>query len=265
MVKRLEETDRDILEFRPSIDFVEPDAEEGVIQPQDDRLQLEDIESERDSVKRLATAVNALATATQARIDDKAKNMIIKLDRNVDQDAIQAMRRKFPDANPLEITYDQYRKVKEDIRNAGRAVGLQGSVSPSEISAARDQAAAAGTNAGTNLGGFGTDDARFGLLRPELDARSQVIQPLDIEKLQISLICILVNFIWKNFIRVIFKPIAIPPPFGPSLADLLPKRLCNPGSNIEIPGLFLLGDNKIPDLLSGKAADKAKQDAGLNQ
>lgn len=258
---RLDDADRGILEFRPEIQFVEPDAEPATPNPVPvpvERLQLEDVEAERERIKKIAKAVNALAVATQARLDERAKDMKIKLDLNADQDVIQAMRRRYPNDDPTEITYQQYRNCRNNIRNKGVEIAGQATTTPDLVAAARDAALAAGPNAGTQLGGYGTEEAATGQLRPELNTRATIIPPLNVEEFQIDMICILVNFIWKIFIKPIFKPIAIPPPFGPSLADLLPDQLCDPGIKMTIPGLFILGD-KPDDLLKGVVAQQASQ------
>jgi len=244
MVKRLDQTDRGILTFRPNIAFVEPDAQDGVIDAVEERLPFEDVQDGRQQLKQFAKAVNVMAAAIQARADERAKNLVIKLDRNVDADTCQAMLRKFPDAPCDEITYDQYRQVKADIRDKGIAVGRQGIIQPDEVQKARDEL-------NTFIpGGFGTDLANNGGLRPELDERATIIPAVNVEEVQISLICILVNFIWKNFIKII-----IPLPG-------LPDKLCDPGADIEIPGLFILGD-PASDLLTGKVADQASEEAGI--
>lgn len=264
MTKRLDDFDRDLLAFRPNITFIEPDQEPGLIEPIETPLQLEDVQEARARIKQLAQAVNTMATAIQARADQRAKDMVIQLDPKADQDVIQAMRRKFPSTpeaedqgkpiDPTRITYAQYRQVKDDIRGLGIAAGRKPIVQPEDVKKARDER-------DTFIpGGFGTDKANNGGLRPELDTRAQVMEPLDIEEIQINLICILVNFIWKNFILPVFKPIGIPG-LG-SLADAMPKKLCNPGADIEIPGLFILGDG-IPDLLTGKVAEQAGAEAGI--
>lgn len=266
MVKRLDPEDRNLLEFRPSIRFIEPEVISEVIEPIEE-LQSEDIKDKRRQVKQLAKAVDILATTIQAMVDDKAKNMKIKLDPAVDPAAVAAMNRKFPGENSEEITYDQYKRVKDDLRELGNEIGKKALVTPEQIADERDDADLAQQNKTSNriaqMGGFDTPEAMNGGLRPELQSVTQIIPPIDIAKIQIDLICVLVNFIWKVFIKSVFKPIAIPPPFGPSLADLLPDKLCDPGGDIELPGLFMLGDDKLPDLLSGAAADSAKTAAGI--
>lgn len=255
MAKRLDSVDRGILQFRPNIIFVEPDAEPGVIDPvSDDRLPFEDLQVHRARIKQFAKAVNTMAAAVQARADERAKDLIIKLDRKADQDAIQAMRRKFPDADPYAITYDQYRAVKDSIRQKGIEIGRQGIVQPDEVQKARDELE-------TFIpGGFGTELAETGGLRPELDTRVQIIPPIDLEEMQINLICILVNFIWKNFL----KPFIVTNagiPVGLAF-KALPDQICDPGADIAIPGLFILGQEP-DDLLTGVLAAEKTIEAGL--
>jgi hypothetical protein len=260
MAGELDDLDRGILEFRPQIQFIEPDIEPGIyndIPAPIEKLSLEEVQDRRERVKQIAQAVDALAAATQVRLDDKAKDMFIQLDPNADQDVIQAMRRKHPDADPTRITYEQYRQCRDNIRNRGIEISKQAITTPELVDQAREDALKDGSSAGSQLGGFGTEEARTGQLRPELDERATIIQPLNVEEFQIDMICILVNFIWKNFVLPVFKPITIPPPFGKSLADFLPEKLCEPGVPMDIPGLFILGDTSS-DLLNGSVAKKAE-------
>lgn len=254
----LDTKSRDILSFRPNIIFVEPDSEPGSINPvSDERLTFEDLQKSRDRIKQFAKAINVMAAAIQARADERAKGMVIKLDPDVDQDAIQAMRRKFPDKDPTIIPYNIYRSVKNDIRNKGIEIGRQGIIQPEEVQKARDELNASGSH--FIPGGFGTDLANNGGLRPELDSRVQIIPPINIEQMQIDLICILVNFIWKNFVKPTMS--GLPFPVGGAM-QALPDKLCDPGGGIEIPGLFVLGE-KPDDLLTGKIAAEAIKEAGL--
>jgi hypothetical protein len=213
-------------------------------------LQLEDVEAGKQKLKALAQSVNVLAAAIQARADERAKDMTIVLDPLVDQDAIQAMRRHFPDNTATVITFDQYKSCKEEVRLTGEEIGKQFIVTSQDVQDKRDEVTAGGLQAQTQLGGFNTPEAKTGGLRPELNRRNFVIPPIDIERLQIDLICILVNFIWKNFL----KPLIVnaSPPVSWAF-KALPDQVCNPGGNIQIPDLFVLGDEP-PDILTGKNA-----------
>lgn len=77
-----------------------------------------------------------------------------------------------------------------------------------------------------------------GGLRPEMDTKNEVVEPLDIDEFQNILIKILVNFIWSNFIRGVF------PGF---IKKRLPRRLCKlpPGYDdmFSLPGILVLGED----------------------
>jgi len=241
MAKRLDPQDRDILQFRPNIAFIEPEVEPEDIVPTFEPIPLENILEQLQQVRQLAKAVDGLAGATQARADLKAKNMVIDLDSSTDPDGVQAMARLFPGTNPNQITFAQYRECKDAVRERGIEISKQALATPEDVKAARDEAQAAGPNAGTNLGGFGTPEAARGGLRPELNSNLQIIPAVNLPQFQISMICILVNFIWKNFIRkTIIKSAGR---IVGRAFKRLPKKICNPGLDLEIPGLFLLGDD----------------------
>lgn len=258
---RFTDDSRDILEGRPNIEFVEPETEGFTAVPEDveDVPELPNVQERRHELRQFAQAINVLATATQARVDDKAKNMKIKLDLNVDIATVQAMRRYFPDSDPTEITYDQYRQVKECLRSLGREIGQKVLVDPADVQAARESLGqdgptkagkgSIGTPAAASMGGYGTLEASNGQLRPEADLKAYVIPPLDVESFNIDLVCIFINFVWKTFIMRVFSGARIPP-FGPSLADILPDQICDPGFKMDIPGLWILGE-RPPDLLVG--------------
>lgn len=250
MTCKLDNEDRGILTFRPNIAFVEPDQQPGVIDGID-YPQFEDVQAGRQRIKKLAEAVNKLATATQARVDQRAKGIVIELNRDADQDAIQAMRRRFPDDDPTKITYEQYRACRNGVIGKGVSIGDQAVVSADQVKSARDTL----STGRFAPGGYGTKEAENGGLRPENDGQGQIIPPINIEEVQINLICILVNFIWKNFIKkIIVNSAGIPVGLA---FKALPDQICDPGADIQIPGLLILGDEP-DDLLSGKVATQAQ-------
>lgn len=220
----LDRRSKNILNYRPNIAYVEPPTQELPPPSIPFGLQPQDAEARVQKVKSLADAVNVLATAVQAKVDTKAANIVIKLDPIVDAATISAMQRAFPDADPNSISYDQYRAAKDQIRLYADKVAQKPHVSPDAIAAAKQQ-----LNAGTTqIGGWGTPEAANGLLRPELEPLAQVVEPLDVNKFQNYLIRILVNFIWKHFIRPILKA-AIPLGGG----NLLPKQLVSLPKNFK--------------------------------
>jgi hypothetical protein len=141
MPKDLESLDKSILAFRPKIEFVEPPLEDGEITPvSENKLPVEEVVLRNQGLRNYADAIDKLAAAIQAKADKKAKDVVIALDPNIDKDTIMAMQRRFPDANPNEITYAQYRTCKDDLRNLGRQVSEQLAVTPDKVSAERSNA-----------------------------------------------------------------------------------------------------------------------------
>lgn len=253
MVKKLDSEDRGILQFRPNIQFVEPEVEPQAPNPTQfpqERDQLEDALGELDRLRKLAQAVDTLAGAVQSRADARViagGGMTVSLDSSTDTDTVQAMIRAYPGEDPNRITYDQYRKCKDMLRQKGIDLAGQGIFSSEDdIRRARDEAQAAGTNAGTQLGGFNTDEAAQGLTRPELKNNFIIIPPLPIPEIQISLICILINFIWKEFVKP-FIVSAAGFPVGTAFSAL-PNEICDPGFDLDLPGLIILGkEPNIPE------------------
>lgn len=254
MANKLSNNDRDILSFRPDIQFIEPEIEDPIIDPlTEDRPQIEEVEDNIKRIRNFADAVDTLAAAVQARADDKAKNMKVCLDPKVDAAIIQALRRRFGnDAVPC-ITYEQYRECKDLLRQYALNLGDNMLSTPDKVNNARDQAAntlsgnnsilnddggrtttPAGTASGLKLGGLNTPGARTGGLRPELDTNTQVIPPIDVDEFQINMICILVNYIWQKFIKPILDLVFIPVA-NVTLGLLMPEELCDEGDVAKIP------------------------------
>jgi len=260
MGKRLDPRARGILEFRPNISFAEPEVQAGEITGLD-AVQLEDVEDTRQSLKKLAKAVNVLATAIQAKADVKAKNMVVTLDPNVDVDTVAAMARKFPDADPTRITYQQYKIASDGIKSLGEEIGRQALITPEEVAAVRDDADLAQQNKVSaiisQMGGFGTPEARDGSLRPERQERNQIIKPLDINAIQQDLECVLVNNIWEKFMFPAFQLAGIPYPISITIADLLPSKLCR--SEKPLPKFSSTGNNgdTAPNIPAQNEQDKA--------
>jgi len=253
MSRRLDDTSRNILEFRPQIEFVEPDIEQGPITPAVDPIKVKDVLAKADETRKLAKAVDTLAAALQNKADLRAKNMVIKLDPNVDAPTIQAMRRAHPGADPTKITYPQYAACKDRQLEKGLALAKQGLVSPEEIEKARQ-------NLDTTSGFdslFNSEAAKTGGLRPELNTKNQIVQPINMEDFQQTLLEMLVNFLWKTFI----KPI-IPLPG-------LPDEIA--GNSDQDPSQYAKQIDKVSDSAvtqaenfpnAEKAAQKAAADAG---
>jgi hypothetical protein len=142
---------RNILINRPSINFVEPELDTTPdIRPLVEELpQLDQVELTKQQIRDLAAAVTTLADVVQLRADQKAANFVVDLDATVDSATVEAMKRQFPDSDPLMITYDQYRQAKQDIYDQGRKVGDRMIISQRDIDRANPD----------RIGGFGTTKA----------------------------------------------------------------------------------------------------------
>lgn len=246
---RLDSTDRNVLEFRPNIAFIEPDQQDGVIEGIDE-VQFEDVQDSRSRIKKLASAVNTLATAVQARVDQRCDGMFITLDKDADAETVSAMLRRFPGEDPYKITYSQYRSCANAIRAKGEEIGKQAIISPAQVEEARAKLAVGGPGMYVP-GGYDRADTKSGGLRPERNADAYIIPPVNIEKIQIDLICILMNYIWKNYVKKAMKTL---PLIGMAIFAL-PDKICDPGFDGEgLPGLYLLGQEQ-DDLLSGRTAE----------
>lgn len=238
MAKKLDYQSRGILSYRPNITFVEPEHISGEIEAEvEPAEQAEEIQEMRGKAKSLANAVNTLAAAVQAKADIKAKDMVIKLDPVADAATVASMKRMYghEKINPYEITYDQYKRCKERLREKGEELGERMVISTEDLQKVRDAISRpTGSLPGSDsvlegivepfnqLGGFNTEAARNGGLRPELQDDAQIIEPIDMEVLQAYLVRIFVNAIWEKFFLPLFGSL-------PVIGELLPEQL------VEIP------------------------------
>jgi hypothetical protein len=243
MARRLDADSREILEFRPDIEFVEPPIGPGVITAAPPAASVEEVEAAVDRVTKLAQAVNALAAATQAKADIRAQDMVIRLDPAADARTIAAMKRVYPGADPFQITYDQYRHCKDNQRLKGEDIARKALISPEEIGDARKTVRAeqnrGNIRGATSTAGYGTEAARTGGLRPELNPRINMLEPLDIEEFQDVLIRILVNFIWANFIKPSIQTAAAASLVGGPVAGIIEAV---PDEIAPLPEGFKVGD-----------------------
>lgn len=224
MPKEIDSQSRSILNFRPVIDFVEPAVEAATPNPVaapppiiDDIVEAEKV---RVELFNLAESVDVLATALQARIDLKAKDMAIKLDPLVDSLVIDAINRAYPDLESGAITYDMYKQCRENMRLYADAQAAKNNVSQEDIAAAAQD-----PNGIASI--FNSAAAKDGSLRPERMPKAQLIDPIDLSKFQISLIKILANFIWQMFVIKAFD-ISVA---GVGVKGLLPHDL--PGAKLN--------------------------------
>jgi hypothetical protein len=216
MPKYLDNQDRFILNYRPQIAFVEPEADDdipmGMFTGYPDG---EDIDEQWDRVGRLALAGRLLSEAFQARVDAKVGDFEIKLDPIVDKNVIDALTRRYNPDDPTRITYDQYKRCRQDMTDHGLNKANQINPDEEQIQKIRQ---------GEDVE-LVTDsqDAKNGLLRPDVTPEAQVIDPIDMDEFQLNLLCILMNLLWKLFLRPALV-LLIPPPFS----KLIPETICEP-------------------------------------
>jgi hypothetical protein len=202
---------RNSLLYRPNIHYIEPEQEPEEPHPIKEIGDDLPLIQKQEELLALAEGVDLLGKILQERIDEKSKNIKIKIDPVVDFQVMQSMCRLhnqsddlIDDCNFLEITYDQYRQSREAIFKYGEELGLQARPDgPEEI-----------------------DEDIFlnGGLRPELSDKAQVIKPIDMEEFRAELFKLVVRHIWSKFFLPKFRRL-------PVIGKKLPKQL--PGTRLN--------------------------------
>jgi hypothetical protein len=223
MSRRLKQKSRSVLEYRPSIAFVEPEVVSVDPQPQD----YSEIQSEEDGItklkytQQLAKNAAVLGQKVQEEVDRLSKGFEVALNSQVDSNCIRALQRHYPGTNPMKVTYEQYRQCKDHQKALMEDVPdkLLNPLKASEIEKAKK--ALDEGNISDFLGVVG---------RTDTDPSSQVIPPVDIDAVQDTALRALANMLWKNFVKpviplppgVSFLPDEIAPmPDGPSPDEMV--------------------------------------------
>lgn len=170
--------ERDILNFRPDIDFVEPEQVPGEQAGPTEVPTADEIDARLDTVIASYRAVQELADIVQSRIDERARGFVVHLDAKHDQAAIEALSRLFPDKeDPASISFEEYRQ----------ALGIitEHSQKKTPVITAADIQRVGRDETRTSFGGLGLPD---GLNRPELDPNSQIVEPLDLEQFKTDML-----------------------------------------------------------------------------
>lgn len=165
-----------ILNYRPVIEYVEPDQVELDDETYAPPPEPETIDSLRDRTQKLINgyrAVAKLVDLAQKRVDERSKDFSVKLDPIKDQVTIAAMKRRFPDkADPTEITYADYKSCIERMHANAPAPP---SINPDDVrNAANDPYR-------TDFGGVSNQQ---GQNRAEISSSASVVQPLDLGAFQ---------------------------------------------------------------------------------
>lgn len=204
----LEQSDRSILNFRPEIDFVEPQLDAGMPEGKPFPKAPSDIKDEWTTLANKALACKLLAEVFQVRIDGKVGDFSISLDKDLDHHIIAALNRKYPGAGD-KITYAQYKECREAMKDRGDEAARQMYPDREEMKKIR-----ANPNQMVTMWPD-TPEGKTGLERPDR-GQPQIVKPLNMEDLQKILLKQLMNLLWKNFIKPIFKPLE---PMGVPIPD----------------------------------------------
>lgn len=177
------EKDDFILNYRPTIDFVEPEQVQAEPVPPSEEPTLD---AAKTSTKQIIDGLNqvvVLSDAVQQRIDQRvnsAGGMTVKLDPIKDQAVIAAMMRRFPDqADPTTITYDNYRAVLDCLKKS--ALPVPG-ISLADIQQAKSDPLR------TDFGGLSNQQ---GQNRPEISSPANSVLPVDVNAFQKSAVAAL--------------------------------------------------------------------------
>lgn len=160
---------RNILNFKPDIHYVEPEQIEDEKLPEPPKApSLDQLKTDATDLIEEYKAVEAKAEEIQEEINDKAAGLVINLDPNQDAFVIEAVQRHFNDPNKTSITYDDYINCINEVNEAGAAQAT--TVDPNDVAAAAtDQYRDA----------FGSLGMPSGMARPELAPHAQTIKPLN--------------------------------------------------------------------------------------
>jgi hypothetical protein len=171
------EDDHFLLNYKPVIEFVEPDA--VLLEDIEVESEPETLDSLRDRTQRLVeglNAINKLTDLAQKRVDSRVASsggMTVNLDPVKDGHVIAAMKRLFPDkADPTKLDYQSYKEALDCINNAGPDVPT---VTSADIKAAQTDPFK------TDFGGLGNQN---GENRPEISSPANTIEAVDLEEFQ---------------------------------------------------------------------------------
>jgi hypothetical protein len=213
---------RSILEYVPDIGYVEPD----VVSEEPENLHAEfpdpvDHIAEAKAVQKLAQNVEKIAAAVQQQADQLSAGFEVELNPKTDFSTISALRRQYPKENSKKITYDQYKKCKDHLREVANGVSDKVLGSLSEDNLKKELAALERNDVSAILEsvspGMRNDSGqRINTNRPEDDALAMLIDPIDIDEFQDLILRHLINSLWKKFIKPVVAAVV---PGGSMLPD----------------------------------------------
>lgn len=173
------EDEHDILNFRPTIKFVQPDQ-----QPLNDVANfdsqgpqsIDDFRKRTEELIKQYDIIRNLADQAQKKIDKKVKTsggLEMKLDPVADATVISAIRKQFPDVkDPAIISYDQY---KHCLKHMSQQQPVLPIINDEAIKTARSN---------PNRIDFGGLNNQHGENRPEISSTASSIKPINLEAFQ---------------------------------------------------------------------------------
>jgi hypothetical protein len=174
--RSFDEQDDFVLNYRPSIDYVEPD--QVTVEPPAPPTEptLDDTKNQASKIVDSLNQVATLADALQQRIDQRVMSgggVSIKLDPTKDQAVIAAMKRRFPDkTDPTTITYEDYRNALNCLQNQAL---------PAPAISAADIMGAKSDPLRTDFGGLSN---QAGENRPEISSPGNGVKAFDASAFQ---------------------------------------------------------------------------------
>lgn len=170
------EKDDFILNYRPQIDFVEPDQEPYEIPEIEVKPTIDAVRQDANELLNGLHVANKLIDSLQERVDNRVNSLggvTVKLDPNKDYATVAAIKRRFPNKeDPTVITYDDYKEVLNCIKKNSPTPPL---ITTTDIKdAAQDPYRTE----------FGGSDNQQGENRPEISSPMENIKPLDLDAFQ---------------------------------------------------------------------------------
>jgi len=176
------EDDDYILNYKPVIEFVEPDIQpddgDDFFEPEPPAT-LDSLRTRTANVIEGYKAIKKLTDLAQERIDQRvaaAGGLEMILDPNVDSHVIEALKRKFPDEDPTKITYDMYRNCLDAQRRNQPDLPV---VTGEDIRAAKADPYR------TDFGGLGNTG---GQNRAEISSPANMVKPINISSFQTTVV-----------------------------------------------------------------------------
>ena len=182
MANNLDSNSKNILTGRPVIEFQEPPRLQDEFPPEligPIPQTLDEVNEKIDEVLSDLNKVIQVSDFLQAKIDTVAKNVAIRLDSVVDSAVVAAMKRQFPELDPVTITFQTYRLcmdwLNQKARSHNEAVLKQSSSEEAMIQALSDP---------FNLGKMMGISTSNGMTRSDLDQTMRFVEPVDMAQVQ---------------------------------------------------------------------------------